>query len=178
MQSLTAPTTRILETIVSASHGTVLDLLGPTVEFITSPDGPQDFCVLKGTIPPGVAVPLHSHDDAEAFFVLSGTQQALIQDGEGFRWRDLHAGDYIHVEGGVPHAWRNTSDAPAIDLIITTPRMGRFFEEMGTRVTGPRKPPGAEDLARLSELAAKYGYWNATPEQNVAVGIELPGTGR
>ena len=178
MQSLTAPTTKIVETVVGASHGTVLDLLGPTVEFITPPDGPEDFCVLKGTIPPGVAVPLHSHDDAEAFFVLSGTQQALIQDGEGFRWQDLHAGDYIHVEGGVPHAWRNTSLAPAIDLIITSPRLGRFFQEMGTPLGGPRKPPSVEDLARLSELAAKYGYWNATPEQNAAVGIELPGIGR
>ena len=178
MQSITAPTTKILETIVSASHGPVLDLLGPTVEFITSPDGLEGFCVLKGTIPPGVAVPLHSHDDAEAFLVLSGTQQALVQDGKGSRWRDLNAGDYIHVEGGVAHAWRNTSDAPAIDLIITTPRLGRFFQEMGTPHCGPRKPPSAGDLARLSELAAKYGYWNATPEQNAAVGIELPLIGR
>jgi quercetin dioxygenase-like cupin family protein len=174
MQSIAAPTTKILETIVSVSHGPVLDLLGPTVEF-TSPDGPEDFCVLQGTIPPGVGVRLHRHDDPEAFFVLSGTQQALIQDGEAFRWRDLHAGDYVHVEGGVPHAWRNASDAPSIDLIITTPRLGRFVEEM---LDGPRKPPRAEDLARLSALAAKYGYWNATPEQNGAVGIELPGTDR
>jgi hypothetical protein len=108
MQPLTAPTTRILETIFSASHGPVLDLLGPTVEFITSPDGPEDFCVLKGTIPPGVAVPLHSHDDPEAFFVVSGPQQALIQGG-------------------------------------------------------PRKPPNAEDLARLSE-----------PKPNTATGTPPP----
>jgi hypothetical protein len=142
MQSLTAPTTKILETVVSASHVPVLDLLGPAVELITPPDGPEDFCVLKGTIPPGVAVPLHSHDDAEAFFVLSGTHQALI------------------------------------DLTITTPRLARFLQEMGTPLGGPRKPPSPEDLARLSELAAKYGYWNATPEQNAAVGIELPDIGR
>ena len=178
MQSLTAPTTKIFEAIASASPGTVLDLLGPTVEFITPPDGPEDFRVLKGTIPPGVAVPLHSHEDPEAFLVLSGTQQALVQDGKGSRWRDLNAGDYIHVASGVPHAWRNTSDAPAIDLIITTPRLGRFFQEMGTPQGGPRKPPRPEDLSRLSALAAKYGYWNATPEQNAAVGIELPGIGR
>ena len=110
--------------------------------------------------------------------MLSGTQQALIQDGEGFRWRDLRAGDYIDVTGGVPHACCNTRNPPAMDLIITTPRLGRFFQAMGTLVGGPRKPPRAEDVARLSALAAKYGYWNATPEQNGTVGIELPGIGR
>jgi quercetin dioxygenase-like cupin family protein len=156
----------------------VPDLLGPTVGFITSPDGPEDFCVLDGSIPPGAAVPLHSHEDPEAFFVSSGTQEAVIQDGEAFRWRDLHADDYVRVEGGVPHAGRNTSDAPAIDLIITTPRLGRFSQETGTPLGGPRKPPRAGDVARLSALATKYGDWNATPEQNGTVGIELPGIGR
>jgi hypothetical protein len=34
-------------------------------------------------LPPGVTVPLHSHDDAEDFFVLVGTQQVLIQGAHG-----------------------------------------------------------------------------------------------
>jgi hypothetical protein len=31
----------------------------------------------------------------------------------------------------------------------------------------------SEDLARFAEISAKYGYWNATPEENAAVGIPL-----
>jgi hypothetical protein len=46
--------------------GKVLELLGPTVEFLTSPEDPQnDFCVIRGTVPPGISVPLHSHADTD-----------------------------------------------------------------------------------------------------------------
>jgi hypothetical protein len=63
--------------------GKVLELFGPTVEFLTSPQEAQsDFCVLKGTIPPGVSVPLHSHADTEDFFVISGEIEGLRQNSE------------------------------------------------------------------------------------------------
>ncbi len=48
----------------------VLRLFGPTVEFLTSPQDTQsDFCVLRGTIPHVVYVPLHSHADTEDFLL-------------------------------------------------------------------------------------------------------------
>jgi anti-sigma factor ChrR (cupin superfamily) len=51
-----------------SSYG-VLDVLGPTVEFLTAPsEKDAEFCVMRGTIPPGVSVPLHSHADFETFF--------------------------------------------------------------------------------------------------------------
>jgi hypothetical protein len=51
-----------------SSHGPRLDLFGPSVEFLTSPkDANQNFRVLRGVIPPGLAVPLHSHPDVEDF---------------------------------------------------------------------------------------------------------------
>jgi hypothetical protein len=28
-------------------------------------------------------------------------------------------------------------------------------------------------LARFAAISAKYGYWNAAPEENAAVGIKL-----
>jgi len=47
----------------------VLDVLGPTVEFLVLPsDCAGDYCVISGTIPPGVSVPIHSHPDDESFF--------------------------------------------------------------------------------------------------------------
>ena len=65
------------------STGKVLELLGPTVEFLTSPEDPQnDFCVIRGTVPPGISVPLHSHADTEDFLVISGELEALRQDSQ------------------------------------------------------------------------------------------------
>jgi hypothetical protein len=57
--------------------------VGPTVEFLNSPDERDAaYCVMIGTIPPGVSVPLHSHPDVESFFTLSGTVQVLFQRGD------------------------------------------------------------------------------------------------
>jgi quercetin dioxygenase-like cupin family protein len=53
-------------------------VFGPTVEFLTSPENPAAvYCVMRGTIPAGLSVSLHSHGDDESFFVLSGAVQIL-----------------------------------------------------------------------------------------------------
>jgi quercetin dioxygenase-like cupin family protein len=144
------------------------------MEFLTSTDGRDDFCVIKGVLPPGVAVPLHSHSDTEAFLVLSGTTQVLTQDENGLVWHEVEAGDYVHVEGDTPHAWHNKSDEPLMALIITTRRLGTFFQEHGKPINGTPEPPTPDDLAPLAALSAKYGYWAGSLEENAAVGIELP----
>jgi hypothetical protein len=78
--------------------GPVVDLFGPTVEFLTAPDDQRnDFCVLQGTIPPGASIPLHSHPDKEDFVVLSGSMEGLQGDAEVYKWIGAKAGDYVHV---------------------------------------------------------------------------------
>jgi len=48
--------------------GQRVDLFGPSVEFLTPPGVTQEaYCVLRGVIPRGVSVPLHSHADIEDF---------------------------------------------------------------------------------------------------------------
>jgi quercetin dioxygenase-like cupin family protein len=154
--------------------GLVIELFGPTLEFLTLPEEEHnDFCVLKGTIPPGVDVPLHSHPDTEDFLVVSGTVEGLRQGTEGYEWIGAKAGDYLHVPAGARHAWRNVTGEPVINLIITTKRLGQFFQETGRPVTGAPQPVTPEDLARFAAVSARYGYWNATPEENAAVGIHL-----
>lgn len=156
------------------STGLVVELFGPTLEFLTSPeDERNDFCGLKGTIPPGHAVPLHSHQDTEDFLVVSGAVEGLRQGAEGYEWVAAKAGDYVHVPAGARHAWRNVSDEPVVTLIITTKRLGRFFRETGRPVTGAPQPVTPEDLTRFAAVSDRYGYWNATPEENAAVGIHL-----
>jgi len=154
--------------------GLTLELFGPVVEYLISPDDERnDFCVLKGTIPAGMSVPLHSHADTEDFLVISGSIEGLRHDGESYTWIEAKTGDYVHVPGGAQHAWRNTSDEAAVMLIITTKRMGQFFQEVGRPATGTPREPAPEDLLRFAAASAKYGYWNASPEENAAVGINL-----
>jgi hypothetical protein len=93
---------------MNPTTGLRVDLFGPTVEFLTSPQEPSiDFCVLRGVIPPGFSVPLHSHPDTEDFFVISGEVKALRQGTQGYEWIVLKVGDYLHVPSGERHGWRN-----------------------------------------------------------------------
>jgi quercetin dioxygenase-like cupin family protein len=161
--------------IAQGTSSVTLDVFGSTVEFLISPeDTHDDLSVMRGMIPPGVAVPLHSHDDTEDFLILAGTQQVLTQGPQSLEWTDAHAGDYIHVPGGTLHAHRNVSREPVIDLIITTARLGQFFQEAGRPAAGSSRPPGPDEVARFLAICAEYGYSLGTPEENAAVGIEMP----
>jgi quercetin dioxygenase-like cupin family protein len=160
--------------VKNPSTGKVLELLGPTVEFLTSPDDPQnDFCVIRGTVPPGVSVPLHSHADTEDFLVISGELEGLRQDSQDHTWIKMKATDYIHVPSNARHAWRNVSGAPAVILIITTKKLGQFLQEVGRPQTSITLPVTPEDLERYAVVSARYGYWIASPEENALVGIHM-----
>jgi hypothetical protein len=161
--------TELLSLAKNPTTGQVTELFGPTVEFLTSPeDEHNDFCVLKGTIPPGMSVRCTLTED---FLVISGSVEALQDDTQGYTWITAQAGDFIHVPGNARHAWRNVSGKPLVNLIITTKRLGRFFQDAGRPATGaPQPPPTSEELARFAAISAKYGYWNATPEENAAEG--------
>jgi hypothetical protein len=132
---------------------------------------------MQGTIPPGVIVPLHSHADPETFVMISGEIEGLSQSPDGFVWIKIRPGDIFHVPGGAKHAFRNHSAEPAVMTLISTAKIGRFFQEIGTPVgPGSRKPapPSAEAIQHFLEVADRYGYWNATPEENAKVGLSLP----
>ncbi|WP_232000603.1 cupin domain-containing protein [Mycobacterium kyorinense] len=149
----------------------MLDVFGPIVEFVT-PESDEHICVMRAVVPPGVTVPLHSHGDFEDFFILAGGHQVLVEGGGGLQWHDAHAGDYVRMAGDAPHAHRNISGEPAVDLVITTATMGRFFREVGRPLGSP--PPSARETAHFAEIARRFGYRLATPEENAAVGITLP----
>jgi quercetin dioxygenase-like cupin family protein len=165
----------VIRRIAESTPAHTFDVFGPVVGFLRSPaDTDADMCVMWGVIPPGVTVPLHSHDDAEDFFILSGTQQVLTEGAGGMEWRDARAGDYVQVTGGMPHAHRNISDEPAIELVITTARLGRFFREIARPITSSPQPPTPDEFDRFVAVAAQYGYILGTREENAAVGIDTP----
>jgi hypothetical protein len=57
--------------------------------------------------------------------------------------------------------------------IITAKKLGRFFEESGRSETNTTQPATSEDLARFEEISTRYGYWNASPEENAAIEIQI-----
>jgi hypothetical protein len=74
------------------------------------------------------------------------------------------------VPAGTRHGWRNASSKPLVALLIITTKLARFFQEVGKPITATPHSGTGEDpadfLARLEKVCAKYGYWNATPEEN------------
>jgi quercetin dioxygenase-like cupin family protein len=164
--------------LLGAQDRETLDVLGPIVQMLVEPaEGENAPCLMRGTIPPGVSVPLHSHPDPETFVHLSGELEGLAETGDGFAWLRIASGDVFHVPGDAKHAFRNRSQVPAIGIVVTTPMLGRFFREVGRPVVAggpPAGPPSAETLERFLETARRYGHWNGTPEENAKVGLSLP----
>ena len=94
-------------------------------------------------------MPATQGNSTEDFLILAGTQQVLTQGPQSLEWTDAHPGDYIHLPGGTLHAHRNVSQDPVIDLIITTARLGQFFQEVGRPATGSSQPPSPDEIARF-----------------------------
>jgi quercetin dioxygenase-like cupin family protein len=154
--------------LVDQERAEVVDLVdGATIRFLTPPGADGFPCVMRGTIPPGGVVPLHSHADPETFLVESGTLEGLTTWGDSIGWIPVRPGDVFHVPGDAKHAWRNPSEhEPAVTIIVSTATIGRFFREIAG-------PPSEEAVQRFLETSQRYGYWNATPEENAAVGISM-----
>lgn len=161
----------VLPHLAQTPTGPTLDVFGGTVEFVS---WSAEFCVLRAVLPPGGVVALHRHPDAEDFFILSGRHQVLVSDGDNLVWRDAVAGDYVRIPGNVMHAHRNIGDEAAVDLVVTTPKLGRFFREVGRPVINSPQPRTPDEVAQFVRTSIEYGYVLGTPEENAAVGIELP----
>jgi quercetin dioxygenase-like cupin family protein len=161
--------------LVDLRDAETINILGPTIQFLTLPEADDnDPCVMRGTIPPGVPVPLHSHRDPETFLMISGEVEGLAESDGGFKWVRIRPGDVFHVPGEAKHAFRNETGAPAVMIIVSTCRIGRFFREVATPAAAQPGPPSAEVILHFLETAEKYGYWNASPEENAEIGISLP----
>lgn len=150
---------------------------GALVEFLASPDEvAAELCLIRGTVPSGGVVPLHSHIDLEIFYVLEGSIEAFQSRNGTSGWTTVSAGDVVTIPGNTKHAWRNSFPLPATLLVVTTSKMYAFFHEI-TKPFDPSDsaiqstpPEGIQDLFRA---AARYGHWMGSPEENAAIGLKL-----
>jgi quercetin dioxygenase-like cupin family protein len=160
---------------VAANALETINVIGPSIEFLTPLEERDDApCLMRGTIPPGVAVPLHSHADSETFLQVSGEVEALVEAEGGFDWVRIRIGDVFYAPGGAKHAFRNQGQELAVMILVSTCRMGRFFREISVPAAFATGAPSGETIRHFLQTSARYGYWNATPEENARVGISLP----
>jgi MGT family glycosyltransferase len=111
------PSTRL----IIESDCETLDALGPSVQFLVAPQTNDEApCVIKGTIPAGVSVPIHRHEAIESFYVLSGNVEVLSEKDGTNQWIAAGPGDFIEVPSSAKHGFRNRSQHPVVQLITVS----------------------------------------------------------
>jgi quercetin dioxygenase-like cupin family protein len=155
----------------------VLDVMGATIQLLTGPaDDDSSPCVMRGTIPPGVFVPLHSHRDPETFVMVAGEVEGIAKSDGEVRWVRIVPGDIFHVPGGAKHAFWNRSHEPAVSIVMSTSRLGRFFQEAGTPMppgASPPEQPSGEKIQHFLRVAERYRHWIADAEENAQLQMSL-----
>jgi quercetin dioxygenase-like cupin family protein len=116
------------------------------------------YSMIEDLAPKGAGTPLHRHrEDDEAFYVLDGEMTFYLGNDEPIR---ASAGSFVHIPGGMVHAFRVDSET-ARYLIITTPQHERFYraiaEPAQTRSIPPESPMDMEKIGAACEAYAVEG---------------------
>jgi len=135
-------------------------LLGEMVAYkITSDQTGGAYSLFEVKTPPGSGAPPHvQHREDEAFYVLEGEYEFLIEG----RTINAGPGSLIYVPKGNLHAHTNFGEGMARMLLSQTPGglHERFFEEIGEETKDISKSVGSEDppdREGIAEIAAEYG---------------------
>ena len=106
-------------------------VLGVLLQFLSTPEQINDqIGVMRGTVPSGVVIPLHSHPDPEIFYVLNGSLEVFQAEGPSAGWQTVNAAEVVSIPGNVRHAVRNTSPNPMTSIIVTKQELYSFFREL------------------------------------------------
>jgi quercetin dioxygenase-like cupin family protein len=147
-------------------------VLGVLLQFLSTPEQINDpISVMRGTLPSGIVIPLHSHADPEIFYVLNGSLEVFQAEG----WQTVTTGEVVSIPGNVRHALRNTSPSPITLITVSKQELYSFFRELARPFdpNSPPAPPTPEEMQQLFSVAEKYEYWIASPDENAAIGISL-----
>jgi uncharacterized cupin superfamily protein len=92
-------------------------------------DGLDQVGLIESELPPGGGFQLpHRHDDLdETFYVLDGAIDYLLDD----TWIRAEAGTTVFVPAGVVHAFRNSTDRTARQIVVGTPEAIELVKELG-----------------------------------------------
>jgi quercetin dioxygenase-like cupin family protein len=162
--------------VIKTTDEPMFTVAGILLQFVSTPDqNSGGLSVMRAGLPPRAVIPLHSHNDAEIFYVLEGAMEVYQDDGISSGWQTASAGEVVTIAGGVRHALRNP-DLTLVRMVSVSERqLYCFFRELAEPLD-PNAPPSAptpEAMRKLFEVAARYEYWIGSPSENAAIGINL-----
>ena len=148
--------------VVAPGEGRTLCAFGDTLQLKLG--GPQTggrLTVALGLVGPGDGPPPHRHHhDDELFIVAEGTMSYLVNG----QWQDVGPGGVAFMPRGAPHTFKNRTDRPARQWIVTTPS---GFETFFGRCAEAFAAGGAAgpDMARVMQICGEHGIEILSPPQ-------------
>ena len=138
---------------VTPSEQMPLRIVGETVAVLASADATGSYEVFLQTSPEGAGPPPHFHAWDEAYYVLDGKVDVMIDD----RSRTVGAGEFVHIPRGTVHAFRVQAGGAKFISINSGAGAARFFEELDREVAGEMNIP------KILAVAARHGITVAPP---------------
>lgn len=126
----------------------------PNTVRISGEDTAGAFTVIEMRVPPGFSGPPHvHHQDHQTDHVVEG--ELVFTVGEDTFL--VEAGSIVHCPKGIPHSFRNDSEAEAVVYDWLHPAgFDEFMARAAPAVSDPSDPPDL-DMDRAMELAPEYG---------------------
>jgi quercetin dioxygenase-like cupin family protein len=114
------------------------------------------FSLVEQLAPRGMATPLNVHrEDDESFYVLEGEITVYLEDSA--QPTPVSAGEFVHIPGGVVHAFRVESETARL-LDLTTPQHERFMRAAGEPAQERVLPPeGLIDMEKVEAAQQQHG---------------------
>jgi len=166
----------MIPTVVASEKQQMFAVVGTLLQFVSTPEQSQSkIAVMRGGIPAGAVIPLHSHSDPEIFYIHDGSMEVFQDDGESHGWAKAGPGDVVTIAGGNRHAIRNTGSTNVACVLVSEDKLYRFFRELGIPIEQGAEAPAPSEaiMMKLFEIAAKYGYWIGSPADNEAIGLHV-----
>ena len=137
-------------TIVKAGERRPLNVLGmPLTMLCEAGETGGHWSLFEEEVPLGMGPPAHRHDWDEAYYILDGQVEFMI-DGKPVT---SDKGDFNYLPRGTVHGFKGASEAPARVLIFAAPAHGsEFFHEVNDEVL--RVP---EDLSKIPHIGQRHG---------------------
>ena len=152
---------------LGSGDGPAFSAVGDVYRFLATGEQTSGVYVLsEARVLPGGGPPPHIHHrEDESFFILEGEITFTLCDQKVV----AKPGSFIQGPRGIPHAFKNESNAPARMLIqVTPPGFEKFMAEIGQPVPSFDSPPvpvTPADIQKLLTVAPNYGIEILPPPQ-------------
>lgn len=146
-------------TLRTRTEGRTIAVVGDVYRFLaTGQDTDGKYAQFEAIVPPSGGPPPHRHSkEEEGFYILEGEVTFTIGDQKVV----ATPGMFANMPIGVPHAFKNESNAPAKMIITVAPAgLEEMFFEFGVPLAEGATtalPPTKAEIDKLLTLAPKYG---------------------